>query len=68
MAKTTLDKAAQKYEDKIPSMRTNYQAGVNAFLGADVSNSVPVKSYMRNIIPGKGADYKNGVKKAYGLA
>jgi hypothetical protein len=65
--KTTIGAAQEKYENKIPLMRSNYVSGVSRFFGQDVSGSVPVKDYLAKVTPGKGAYWAQQLKKSFGI-
>lgn len=62
----TIANARQKLAAKIPQMRTNYAQGISAFLGTDVSNSIPVQSYRAKVDDSMPARWEANLRRAYG--
>lgn len=52
---------------KLKVMPKNYSDGMSAFLGADVSRSIPVASYQAKIKPGMEDKWERNLKNAFGL-
>lgn len=62
-----LAEAKKKYANKVRVMGPNYIAGVSAFLGVDVSRSVPVANYNMKIKSGVEDKWERNYKAAFGV-
>ena len=63
----TIQNARAKLEAKIPQMRANYSAGLSAFFGQDVSNSIPVRSYQAKVDGTMPQRWETGLRRAFGV-
>ena len=62
----TIDMAAQKYAQKASVMPANYARAMGAFIGRDVSGSIPVRAYASKITPATAAKWKANLLNAFG--
>jgi hypothetical protein len=65
--KSTIALAQAHYAEKIPTMGTNYRAGVSRFFGQDVSASMPARHYSEKIKAGADQTYATNLKRSFGL-
>ncbi len=62
----TIASAKAKYLQKTKVMPSNYNAGMSAFLGRDVSNSGPAQSFARSIGPAAVEKWERNLRNAFG--
>ncbi len=64
---TTIAAAKAKLAAKIPSMGSNYNQGMSAFFGTDVSGSAPAQAYRAKVRPGMENTWEQGMKRRFGV-
>ncbi len=56
-----------KLQNKLRVMPANYVAGMSAFIGADVSGSIPVANYKAKVTPAVADKWERNLKNAFGV-
>jgi len=62
-----ISESRKKLENKVRVMPKNYNDGMSAFFGQDVSASAPCRSYAIKITSAMPAKWERNLKNAFGL-